>query len=181
MWPEGSPQNAGLNCPFRAHLPAVPCHPRGRSWQNSRYIPGTEVAVASEYRLQPEANKGLQAREALFSFGKRGHGNGAEAPEPLPPEGGVLRPGDRCTCRRHERVWRYICASAPESTGARASRSAPAQVEGRRRPGSPQRWSVVLWGRHSCLPSWTRTDRNVRATLGSPEGAKHTSPGQRPG
>ena len=25
---------------------------------------------------------------------------------------------------------------------------------------------VVLWGRHSCLPSATRADRNVRATLG---------------
>ena len=48
------------------------------------------VAVASEYRLQPEVNKGLQAREALFSLEKRGHGNGAEAPEPLPPEGGTL-------------------------------------------------------------------------------------------
>ncbi|MGI6098711.1 MAG: hypothetical protein ACOYD3_03015 [Kiritimatiellia bacterium] len=23
-----------------------------------------------------------------------------------------------------------------------------------------------MWGRHSCLPSWTRADRNVRATLG---------------
>jgi hypothetical protein len=44
-------------------------------------------------------------------------------------------------------------------------RSAPAPV-GRRRPGQPQRWSVVLWGRHSCLPAPTRADRNVRATLG---------------
>jgi len=52
-------------------------------------------AVASEYRLQPEVNKGLQARETLFSFEKRGHGNGAEAPESLPPEGGTRAPRDR--------------------------------------------------------------------------------------
>ncbi len=30
------------------------------------------VAVASEYRLQPEVHKGLQAREALFFLGKKG-------------------------------------------------------------------------------------------------------------
>ena len=33
-------------------------------------------AVASEYRLQPEANKGLQAREALFPSEKGGMGTG---------------------------------------------------------------------------------------------------------
>ena len=51
--------------------------------------PCVGVSVASEYRLQPEVNKGLQAREALFCLKKRGHGSGAEAPEPLPPEGGT--------------------------------------------------------------------------------------------
>ena len=34
------------------------------------------VAVASEYRLQPEVNKGLQAREALFSMKKGVMGTG---------------------------------------------------------------------------------------------------------
>jgi hypothetical protein len=34
------------------------------------------VAVASEYRLQPEVNKGLQAREAPFFLIKRGMGTG---------------------------------------------------------------------------------------------------------
>jgi hypothetical protein len=34
------------------------------------------VAVVSEYRLQPEANKGLQAREALFRLEKGGVGGG---------------------------------------------------------------------------------------------------------
>ena len=34
------------------------------------------VAVASEYRLQPEANKGLQAREALFPLEKGVMGTG---------------------------------------------------------------------------------------------------------
>ena len=34
------------------------------------------AAVASEYRLQPEVNKGLQAREALFPLEKGGMGTG---------------------------------------------------------------------------------------------------------
>jgi hypothetical protein len=33
-------------------------------------------AVATEYRLQPEANKGLQAREAHFSLTNGGMGTG---------------------------------------------------------------------------------------------------------
>jgi hypothetical protein len=38
-----------------------------RGW---RYSFCVGAAVASEYRLQPEANKGLQAREALFPLEK---------------------------------------------------------------------------------------------------------------
>ena len=33
-------------------------------------------AVGAEYRLQPEVNKGLQAREALFPLEKGGMGTG---------------------------------------------------------------------------------------------------------
>ena len=42
----------------------------------------------NQHSLQPEVNKGLQAHEAFISI-KQGDGNGAEAPEPLPPEGGT--------------------------------------------------------------------------------------------
>ncbi|MGI6078905.1 MAG: hypothetical protein ACOYCB_12265 [Fastidiosipilaceae bacterium] len=44
-----------------------------RDW---RYSFCVGAAVASEYRLQPEVNKGLQAREALFPLEKGGMGTG---------------------------------------------------------------------------------------------------------
>ena len=71
------------------YLPvAVPRACAGAAGGVLRYSPCMRVAVASEYRLQPEANKGLQAREAFFL--EKGSWGGAEAPEPLPPEGGTL-------------------------------------------------------------------------------------------
>ena len=58
-----------------------------------RYSPCMMVAVASEYRLQPEANKGLQAREALFSLKKGVMGTGLKPLNHFRLKA-VLRPGD---------------------------------------------------------------------------------------
>jgi len=64
------------------------------------------VAVGSEYRLQPEVNKSLQAREALFSMKKGVMGTGLKPLNHFRLKA-VLWLGDRRTCRQHERVWRY--------------------------------------------------------------------------
>jgi len=50
-------------------------------------------AVPSEYRLQPEVNKGLQAREALFSLKKGVMGTGLKPLNHFRLKA-VLRPGD---------------------------------------------------------------------------------------
>ena len=50
-------------------------------------------AVPSEHRLQPEVNKGLQAREALFSLKKGVMGTGLKPLNHFRLKA-VLRPGD---------------------------------------------------------------------------------------
>ena len=61
------------------------------------------VAVASEYRLQPEVNKGLQAREALFSMKKGVMGTGLKPLNHFRLKA-VLRPRDRRFCSRSKRL-----------------------------------------------------------------------------
>jgi hypothetical protein len=75
----------------------------------------------------------------------------------------TLPPGTACSSVAASRSPGCVCTEPPSPP--RLHKLTVPLLEGRRRPGWPQRWSVVVWGRHSCLPAHTRADRNVRATL----------------